>query len=192
MLKLLQHEENGGHDEQTSAERRLDNASNTNLGVFAIFVLDYCHRQIHDNMVASSKSFSNVDEDIAHVTQCIQSSLVVLQRNAPSKEMKNSPDTLFAKTECEHFLKRILELAITFSNEAWNGKYVEFSVWLFDQVNVLQTHFTTHGFITKIFFCDAALDLMKIASLMRATTLDKTGLISKEKLVSFKTGCDLN
>ena len=33
---------------------------------------------------------------------------------------------------------------------------------------------------------------MKIASLMRATTLDKTGLISKEKLVSFKTGCDLN
>ena len=192
MLKLLQHEENGGHDEQTSAERRLDNASNTNLGVFAIFVLDYCHRQIHDNMVASSKSFSNVDEDIAHVTQCIQSSLVVLQRNAPSKEIKNSPDTLFAKTECEHFLKRILELAITFSNETWNGKYVDFSVWLFDQVKVLQTHFTTHGFIKKMIFCDASLDLMKIASLMRATTLDKTGLISKEKLVSFKTGCDLN
>ena len=165
----------------------------TPIWAFLLFVLDYCHRQIHDNMVASSKSFSNVDEDIAHITQCIQSCQVFLQRNVPSKKMKNSPDTLFAKIECEHFLKRILELAIIFSNEAWNGKYVEFSVWLFDQVNVLQTHFITNGgFITKIFFCDAALDLMKIASLMRATTLDKTGLISKEKLVSFKTGCDLN
>ena len=101
-------------------------------------------------MVASSKSFNNVDEDIAH-TQCIQSCQVVLQRNALSKEMKNSADTL-CKIECEHFLKRIFELAITFSNEAWNGKYVEFSVWLFDQVKASPDSFHNTWFYHENIF----------------------------------------
>ena len=191
ILALLQHEENMCKRNQTSEECSLHDSINFPFGEIAIFVLDYYHRQIHESMLASSISFDAADKHLANIAQCLRSCQEILRANMPSKETAVLSHTYFAKSECEHFLKRILELAIVFSNETWNGKYIDFSVWLFEQLQCIQTHLVTHKYIAETIVCDPSLNLMKIASLMRATTSDKTGLIGKEKLVSLTKSATL-